>query len=123
MRSTESYESAITQLWMTVRVGLLDIARSLAEIWVVSRLEMFFFFFQAEDGIRDVAVTGVQTCALPISLAAAQLGGWAAEPVPCAPHGFDTVAGLAELLPQPLDVHVHRARLDVGMRLDRKSVV
>src|SRR2546422_9605177 len=28
---------------------------------------MEFFFFQAEDGIRDVAVTGVQTCALPIS--------------------------------------------------------
>src|SRR3990172_11669532 len=27
----------------------------------------FTFFFQAEDGIRDVAVTGVQTCALPIS--------------------------------------------------------
>src|SRR2546422_8589433 len=26
----------------------------------------FFFFFQSEDGIRDVAVTGVQTCALPI---------------------------------------------------------
>src|SRR5205809_6381617 len=30
----------------------------------------FFFFFQAEDGIRDVAVTGVQTSALPISFAA-----------------------------------------------------
>src|SRR5256885_5563057 len=29
---------------------------------------VWFFFFQAEDGIRDVAVTGVQTCALPISL-------------------------------------------------------
>src|SRR2546430_6978235 len=29
----------------------------------------FFFFFQAEDGIRDLTVTGVQTCALPISLA------------------------------------------------------
>src|SRR2546429_9915997 len=29
-------------------------------------LVIFFFFFQAEDGIRDVAVTGVQTCALPI---------------------------------------------------------
>src|SRR5260370_34794172 len=27
----------------------------------------FFFFFQAEDGIRDSSVTGVQTCALPIS--------------------------------------------------------
>ena len=28
----------------------------------------FCFFFQAEDGIRDLIVTGVQTCALPISL-------------------------------------------------------
>src|SRR2546421_4190197 len=27
---------------------------------------MYFFFFQAEDGIRDLIVTGVQTCALPI---------------------------------------------------------
>src|ERR687890_1761808 len=27
---------------------------------------IFFFFFQAEDGIRDIGVTGVQTCALPI---------------------------------------------------------
>src|SRR3712207_8113294 len=27
-----------------------------------------FFFFQAEDGIRDIGVTGVQTCALPIFL-------------------------------------------------------
>src|SRR5256884_1413482 len=34
----------------------------------------FFFFFQAEDGIRDVAVTGVQTCALPISLHSILLG-------------------------------------------------
>src|SRR5205809_4068933 len=33
----------------------------------------FFFFFQAEDGIRDVAVTGVQTCALPISSPAGAL--------------------------------------------------
>src|SRR5207248_4114184 len=32
---------------------------------------IFFFFFQAEDGIRDRTVTGVQTCALPIS----KLGG------------------------------------------------
>src|SRR5690349_25153973 len=30
-------------------------------------LFLFFFFFQAEDGIRDLYVTGVQTCALPIS--------------------------------------------------------
>src|SRR5207245_3248217 len=29
-------------------------------------LPLFVFFFQAEDGIRDATVTGVQTCALPI---------------------------------------------------------
>src|SRR5205809_5334745 len=34
----------------------------LSKLWSVEN----FFFFQAEDGIRDVAVTGVQTCALPI---------------------------------------------------------
>src|SRR5215204_4872289 len=32
----------------------------------------YFFFFQAEDGIRDHCVTGVQTCALPISRRAAE---------------------------------------------------
>src|SRR2546430_9973617 len=32
------------------------------------------FFFQAEDGIRDLTVTGVQTCALPISLVASVFG-------------------------------------------------
>src|SRR5207237_6710712 len=31
-------------------------------------IAFFFFFFQAEDGIRDSSVTGVQTCALPISI-------------------------------------------------------
>src|SRR5690606_40446762 len=36
-----------------------------------------FFFFQAEDGIRDFHVTGVQTCALPISIAS---GGSAFRP-------------------------------------------
>ena len=30
--------------------------------------KVMFFFFQAEDGIRDIGVTGVQTCALPISI-------------------------------------------------------
>src|SRR2546422_568845 len=39
-------------------------------------VELFFFFFQAEDGIRDVAVTGVQTCALPISLLSLETLYW-----------------------------------------------
>src|SRR3712207_7711723 len=47
----------------------LDIYRS-------SLSSIFFFFFQAEDGIRDIGVTGVQTCALPISTwAAMRLSG------------------------------------------------
>src|SRR6266566_8967214 len=39
----------------------------------------FFFFFQAEDGIRDYKVTGVQTCALPISLPSSV----SRKPFPC----------------------------------------
>src|SRR2546427_8774926 len=38
---------------------------------ISSYMLFFFFFFQAEDGIRDLTVTGVQTCALPISVNAA----------------------------------------------------
>src|SRR5256886_3388026 len=34
--------------------------------WVYFTIPGVFFFFQAEDGIRDLTVTGVQTCALPI---------------------------------------------------------
>src|SRR5688572_32510204 len=37
-------------------------------LFVLLMFFFFFFFFQAEDGIRDLTVTGVQTCALPISL-------------------------------------------------------
>src|SRR5262249_59360244 len=35
---------------------------------------LFVFFFQAEDGIRDWSVTGVQTCALPISAVLVRIG-------------------------------------------------
>src|SRR5882757_10331555 len=34
--------------------------------WSSESSGSYFFFFQAEDGIRDIGVTGVQTCALPI---------------------------------------------------------
>src|SRR3989441_10770509 len=87
---------------------------------------LYFFFFQAEDGIRDKLVTGVQTCALPISSRApagpssppshpssASLG--AAEPIARATDGLDPRARLAQLVPQPLDVHVDGARLNVGL--------
>ena len=50
---------------------------------------LFFFFFQAEDGIRDWSVTGVQTCALPISW------GW---------FGFGQFIDLF-LIPEMVDEH------------------
>src|SRR5256886_6729032 len=61
-----------------------------------------FFFFQAEDGIRDLTVTGVQTCALPIlgetfqpwpssRAAAAPVPSVALPPCPLAPVGFSAL--------------------------------
>src|SRR5256886_7694137 len=59
-----------------------------------------FFFFQAEDGIRDLTVTGVQTCALPICRQAhrnlAQRGNNGGESR--AAPGFDALVGQADLL-------------------------
>ena len=52
-----------------------------------SFLLFFIFFFQAEDGIRDTSVTGVQTCALPILYKDSQ-----AEAAGAAPEG-DADAG------------------------------
>src|SRR5687767_16033902 len=48
---------------------------------------LMFFFFQAEDGIRDKLVTGVQTCALPISACAA--------PAPDGTRSHDAPSGRA----------------------------
>src|SRR5690606_39938057 len=49
----------------SIHAAVLTLCRCVMILW--SRLLPFcFFFFQAEDGIRDFHVTGVQTCALPI---------------------------------------------------------
>src|SRR2546421_5673513 len=45
---------------------MVDVKRDFAGKVDASVSVVFFFFFQAEDGIRDLIVTGVQTCALPI---------------------------------------------------------
>src|SRR5690349_21921550 len=49
------------------RSPFLPLALILLVMCIVVHSLYFFFFFQAEDGIRDLYVTGVQTCALPIS--------------------------------------------------------
>src|SRR5258708_20478213 len=51
----------------------------------------WFFFFQAEDGIRDDLVTGVQTCALPISIVAYDR---VLELAPSHPGALDALATL-----------------------------
>src|SRR2546422_2647298 len=74
----------------------------------------YFFFFQAEDGIRDVAVTGVQTCALPISRAsgpapaaapaapsAARRAGTAPRAPPGTPRTPPRAAAPTRTLPRP----------------------
>src|SRR5260370_14701871 len=72
----------------------------------------FFFFFQAEDGIRDSSVTGVQTCALPIS-----------GPAPSLVRSgcFST----SSVMSGPLDLLPGRCRWPAKMFFwpDRKSVV
>src|SRR2546430_7627391 len=49
---------------------------------MIGRMFLFFFFFQAEDGIRDLTVTGVQTCALPISFEIALPAGYEVDDLP-----------------------------------------
>src|SRR2546429_10004069 len=77
------------------------------------------FFFQAEDGIRDVAVTGVQTCALPISFQKSfqqvdSLG----------PKGRDSFLALfAEQANVKGGLHAKVARREVQGLLDRRSGV
>src|SRR5687767_5986914 len=66
-------------------------------------LFFFFFFFQAEDGIRDKLVTGVQTCALPISAMTSTY-----QDVLDAPEHViaEVIAGTLYLQPHPAMPHV-----------------
>src|SRR5690349_24819146 len=82
----------------------------------------FFFFFQAEDGIRDLYVTGVQTCALPISRIA--FGGRASDAAPGVAHRLAEYA-VAGTVPGR---HRHRRRtqriglLSLGTRSEERRV-
>ena len=77
---------------------------------------LFFFFFQAEDGIRDYDVTGVQTCALPI---------YGLDSTPVQEEHYDfvvpknrrdrpAVVALCELL---ADAGIRRRLTELGFRL------
>src|SRR5207247_8401705 len=71
-----------------------------------------FFFFQAEDGIRDPLVTGVQTCALPIlTLSGHKIGG---------PKGIGALVGRAQF---PLvDALIKGGGQERGLRAGTENV-
>src|SRR5687767_15276368 len=82
------------------------------------------FFFQAEDGIRDKLVTGVQTCALPISVAMRL--EWFSRAVPLLSAAALTAAGAIQFTRWKM-THLLRCRSPLGCAIscpeDRKSVV
>src|SRR5260370_19062079 len=81
-------------------------AYGMVSSWLNRMASLFFFFFQAEDGIRDSSVTGVQTCALPIcdrSLAAvgSSCQAWICYPCPCTDVSPMSVSRTGRLLWPP----------------------
>src|SRR5256886_13371851 len=83
----------------------------------------FFFFFQAEDGIRDLTVTGVQTCALPIF---ERIGRWPVHREEEVGPPEEKREGDEERNHRPGDFELQRALDSAGelrLRPDRKSVV
>src|SRR5258708_8798962 len=101
-------------------------------LWWTDKLRMasfFLFFFQAEDGIRDDLVTGVQTCALPISLVGHMRGLHARAVAPGRIGQVGDVAGagraVAELVGMALGEGDHvlgRADLEIGRASCRERV-
>src|SRR2546429_5246844 len=93
-------------------------------LWMVAMM-LVVFFFQAEDGIRDVAVTGVQTCALPIShrRTVSRCG----SPV-CGERGLARAGQTGEPQRETVRLCDARIRYQLGLShfaptIDRKSVV
>src|SRR5437764_4590802 len=88
-------------------------------------IHFLFFFFQAEDGIRDTSVTGVQTCALPISVIGAIHRGGArfSVTVPANASIRAAIAAIGDDAWTP--IRYPRAIWDdqLGGWIDRKSVV
>src|SRR3989440_13096047 len=101
-------------------------------MWL-NTLTKSLFFFQAEDGIRDLIVTGVQTCALPISFFIMRPAGvgsmgpdvtarscrpqdakaWRAHPAgPTLPHGFARFETAERCRDRPAARRRHRHRLE-----------
>src|SRR5260370_19113720 len=87
----------------------------------------FFFFFQAEDGIRDSSVTGVQTCALPIceegrNVADAVTEGALTRPQPGQGSLSHGVSYVSTLFTQCTEVGDHHQAVEIGRASCRERV-
>src|SRR5256885_7115107 len=90
-----------------------------------SHVSLDFFFFQAEDGIRDYKVTGVQTCALPILAQVGRAIAWIGKTFR---ERFTIERLAAEVGMSPSSLHEHFRAVTAMTPLqfqkqDRKSVV
>src|SRR3712207_8559588 len=87
-------------------------------------LLLCFFFFQAEDGIRDIGVTGVQTCALPISRRQRIGRRLSAEDVACAADRVEETRLTAgfQLPAEVRDEDLDRVRRREGIRSEERRV-
>src|SRR5256885_4639782 len=94
-----------------------------AKLWC--RCYSVFFFFQAEDGIRDYKVTGVQTCALPILPVLPRVsllivgGGHVGQAVARLAADVDFDVWVVD----DRELYASRQRFPMARRLDRKSGV
>src|SRR5688572_31107888 len=68
-------------------------------------MNIFFFFFQAEDGIRDLTVTGVQTCALPI------FTGFVEKPK----HGAKTIPDRPDMILASMGNYIFKANVMIDV--------
>src|SRR2546427_3116248 len=75
----------------------------------MAKTRVIFFFFQAEDGIRDLTVTGVQTCALPILMSAMVTSGVASFSTKRDSRGSHAIG-----VPAPCSATSSRPNFEIG---------
>src|SRR2546430_6727555 len=110
-------------LCRSIRMSQQQVISSVSHWLLGCGLFVCFFFFQAEDGIRDLTVTGVQTCALPISVSAAHRGRLRGSVLDGEGHLYGGAATAPQAQPaaEPLEGQVAAGSAD--RERDRKSVV
>src|SRR5258708_7512431 len=109
---------SFTDMWSVYAYRCIDCALTYCSI-CMSAFFMRFFFFQAEDGIRDDLVTGVQTCALPIyTTPRYELE----RPLPCQLGGRFVIARRRVVVEAVLRAFVDELGVCLAVRLQRRLV-